>query len=74
VLTFLCQLAEQSPEPTSSSEVTEVGWFAPNALPENLLPKHRQRLEDALVGRSEAIIRAQLTSTEEDQRLSQASS
>jgi 8-oxo-dGTP diphosphatase len=72
VLTFLCRLAEQSPEPTTSPEVTEVGWFAPSALPNNLLPKHRQRLDDALLGRSEAIIRDQLTSTEEDQRLSQA--
>jgi 8-oxo-dGTP diphosphatase len=72
VLTFLCGLAEHSPEPTTSSEVTEVSWFAPNALPINFLPKHRQRLEDALLARSEAILRAQLTSTEEDQRLSQA--
>lgn len=71
VLTFLCRLAEHSPEPTTSPEATEVGWFAPSALPENFLPKHRERLEDALLGRSEAIMRAQLTSTEEDQRLSQ---
>ena len=71
VLTFLCRLAEHSPEPTTSPEVTEVGWFPPSALPENFLPKHRERLEDALLGRSEAIMRAQLTSTEEDQRLSQ---
>jgi ADP-ribose pyrophosphatase YjhB (NUDIX family) len=69
VLTFLCRLAESSPEPATSDEVNQVGWFAPDALPENFLPKHRQRLEDALLGQREAVIRAQLTSTEEDQRL-----
>jgi 8-oxo-dGTP diphosphatase len=68
VLTFLCQLAQGSPEPTTSEEVTEARWFTPADLPENFLPKHRQRLEDALLGHREAIIRAQLTSTEEDQQ------
>ncbi|MGO8949461.1 MAG: NUDIX hydrolase [Ktedonobacterales bacterium] len=67
VLTFLCRLAQNSPEPSTSDEVSEVNWFTSDALPENLLPKHRQRLEDALLGRGETIIRAQLTSTEEDQ-------
>jgi 8-oxo-dGTP diphosphatase len=70
VLTFFCRLARESPEPTTSLEVSDVDWFSPDALPDNLLPKHRQRLEDALLGQPEAIVRAQLTSTEEDQRLS----
>lgn len=69
VLTFLCRLAPGSAEPATSEEVSEVGWFAPEQLPRNLLPKHRQRLEDALLGRLEAVLRAQTTSTEEDQRL-----
>lgn len=69
VLTFLCHLAPDSPAPGTSDEVSEVGWFTPDALPEQLLPKHRQRLEDALLGQQAAIIRAQLTTTEEDQRL-----
>ena len=69
VLTFLCHLPAGSAEPGTSDEVSEVGWFAPDALPSQLLPKHRQRLEDALLGQPEAVIRAQLTSTEEDQRL-----
>ncbi len=67
VLCFLCRLTPDSPEPTTSDEVSAVGWFAADALPENLLPKHRERLQDACLGREEAIIRAQLTSTEEDQ-------
>jgi 8-oxo-dGTP diphosphatase len=70
VLTFLCRLTSESPEPTTGPEAIEVGWFTPDALPDNILPKHRQRLEDALLGQPEAIVRDQLTSTEEDQRLS----
>ncbi len=69
VLTFLCHLSPASPEPGTSDEVSEAAWFAPDALPAQLLPKHRQRLEDALLGRREAVVRDQLTSTEEDQRL-----
>lgn len=69
VLTFLCHLREGGAEPGTSEEVSEVGWFAADALPSQLLPKHHQRLEDALLGRKEAVVRSQLTSTEEDQRL-----
>ena len=69
VLAFLCRLAPGSAEPTTSEEVSEVAWFAPGELPPNLLPKHRQRMEDALLGRTEAVLRAQTTSTEEDQQL-----
>jgi hypothetical protein len=43
----------------------------PDDLPPNLLPKHRQRLEDALLNREYAVIRAQRTSTEEDQGLTE---
>ena len=70
VLTFLCRLAAGSPAPGTSAEVAEAAWFLPIELPANLLPKHRQRLEDALAGQREAVLRAQMTSTEEDQRLS----
>lgn len=69
VLTFLCHMAPDSPELTTSDEVSEVGWFAPEEFPEQLLPKHRQRLDDALLGQTAAVIRAQLTTPEEDQRL-----
>ena len=70
VLAFLCHLAPGSAEPSTSDEVIEVGWFAPGELPERLLPKHRQRIEDAILGRAEALIRAQTSSTEDDQGLS----
>jgi 8-oxo-dGTP diphosphatase len=65
VLTFWCHLAKG--KPGTSDEVSEVGWFAPDALPEPLLPKHRQRLLDALKGGEHAVISAQTTTTEEDQ-------
>jgi ADP-ribose pyrophosphatase YjhB (NUDIX family) len=69
VLTFLCRLSPDSPPPGASEEVAEVAWFLPECLPDQLLPKHRQRLADAAQGRPEAIVRAQTTSTEEDQAL-----
>lgn len=73
VLTFLCHLAPETGrnEPRTSEEIAEIGWFSPDNLPQPLLPKHRQRLLDAVVseheGRYEAVVKAQTTSTEEDQ-------
>lgn len=55
----------------ASEEIRECRYFAPDALPSNTLPKHRQRIEDALLNRPEAILRTQGTSTEEDQHLSE---
>lgn len=70
VLTFLCHLPNgQADTIGTSDEVSEVGWFAPSHLPLDLLPKHRQRITDALLGQREAILRAQRSSTEEDQGL-----
>lgn len=67
VLTFLCKLATDD-EPGTSDEVSEVGWFAPERLPADTLPKHRQRVTDAALGQREAILRVQTTSSAEDQR------
>ncbi len=70
VITFLCRLpAGQESLVGTSDEVSEIGWFEPRELPADLLPKHRQRVIDALTGKPEAILRAQRTSTEEDQGL-----
>lgn len=69
VLTFLCKPADDT-APTTSDEVSEVGWFAADRLPERTLPKHRQRVLDAALNQPEAILRAQTTSTADDQRLS----
>jgi 8-oxo-dGTP diphosphatase len=67
VLTFLCHLAADTTEPKTSEEITEIGWFATDDLPQWLLPKHRERLLDAAEDRREAVVKAQTTSTEEDQ-------
>lgn len=69
VLVFLCRLcADQEQAPHTTEEVSELGWFPPSALPPDTLPKHRQRVADALAGQCEAILREQRTSTAEDQR------
>lgn len=69
VFTFLCHLAPGSPAPGPSDEISQVAWFLPREFPTNLLPKHRERLLDAQRGQRETILRAQTTSTTEDQGL-----
>ena len=66
VLTFLCQATGGAL--TETEEVTESRYFPPDALPEQTLPKHIARVRDAFLGQREAILRAQRSSTEEDQR------
>jgi 8-oxo-dGTP diphosphatase len=67
VLTFRCHIV--GGVPTETEETRTCRYFAPNNLPSNLLPKHRQRIEDALLNQESAVLRAQLTSTAEDQGL-----
>ncbi len=69
VFTFLCHLTPDSPAPHTSEEVSRVAWFLPHHFPANLLPKHCERLQDALRGQAAAIVRAQTTSTQQDQGL-----
>lgn len=69
VLTFLCQVIGGTLQ--STEETRESRYFAPNALPVNTLPKHRQRIEDALLNQQRAIIRAQRSSSEDDQKIRQ---
>jgi 8-oxo-dGTP diphosphatase len=68
VLTFHCHPTGGTA--TTSDEVSEIGWFVATDLPDQLLPKHRQRLIDALQPADHAVIRSQTTSTEDDQGLS----
>jgi ADP-ribose pyrophosphatase YjhB (NUDIX family) len=68
VLVYLCRLAPGSPEPGTSEEVSEIGVFTVAELPEDVLPKHRQRVLDAASGQMEAFRRTQATSSAEDQR------
>jgi ADP-ribose pyrophosphatase YjhB (NUDIX family) len=67
VLTFYCHVTGGTPHETE--ETRECRYFAPDNLPSNTLPKHRQRVEDALLNQASAILRAQRTSSAEDQQL-----
>lgn len=67
VLTFRCSII--SGVVTATEESQECRYFLPGALPKNTLPKHRQRIEDALLQAPHAVLRAQRTHAEEDQRL-----
>jgi 8-oxo-dGTP diphosphatase len=69
VLTFLCQTIGGTLQPTE--ETRENRYFSLDALPGNTLPKHRQRIEDALFNQQTAVIRAQRSSSEEDQKIRQ---
>lgn len=42
-------------ELTLNDEVTELGWFAPDDLPEDLIPQHAQRIHDA-IRKTQAVI------------------
>jgi len=67
VLTFRCRISGGAP--TATEETRECHYFFPHNLPVNTLPKHRQRIEDALLNQQQAVIRAQRSSTAEDQGL-----
>jgi 8-oxo-dGTP diphosphatase len=67
VLTFYCHVTGGTPHETE--ETRECRYFPPDNLPSNTLPKHRQRVEDALLNQASAILRTQRTSSAEDQQL-----
>jgi ADP-ribose pyrophosphatase YjhB (NUDIX family) len=67
VLTFQCRVTGGAL--TSTEESRECRYFAPSAIPENTLPKHRQRVVDALLNSPHAVLRTQRSTSEEDQRL-----
>jgi 8-oxo-dGTP diphosphatase len=67
VLTFCCRITGGQLIPTDESR--ECRFFLPSDMPVNTLPKHRQRVEDALLNQPQAILRDQRSSSEEDQRL-----
>ncbi|HTK06449.1 MAG TPA: NUDIX domain-containing protein [Ktedonobacteraceae bacterium] len=67
VLTFRCRIVGGHLQETDESR--ECRFFLPGEMPMNTLPKHRQRVEDALQNRPEAIIRTQSSTSQEDQLL-----
>ena len=64
VLTFRCRKIGGILMQTE--EARECRYFVTDDLPVNTLPKHRQRIEDALLGLERAVIRNQLSSSAED--------
>lgn len=54
--TFECRVVGGRPRP-DGDESLEVAYFAPNALPEALVPAHRIRIQDAIAGREAAFFR-----------------
>lgn len=69
VLSFRCQVIGGTLNACKDDEIDESRYFAPDALPPNTLPKHRQRVMDALLHQERTLLRTQATSTEEDQSL-----
>ncbi|WP_298454897.1 NUDIX domain-containing protein [uncultured Cellulomonas sp.] len=51
-LTFLCRAVDGRAR-VADDESTEVGWFAPDALPEPLSPTSRERIDRALALRAD---------------------
>src|SRR5712692_5697317 len=58
VLTFRCRVVSGTLQNTE--EARENQFFEPKHLPSNTLPKHRERIEDALLNKKSAVIRSQL--------------
>ena len=69
VLTFRCHVTGGTLRATE--ETSESRYFLPNELPSNTLPKHPQRVEDALLKQQTTVIRSQRRSTAEDQGLNE---
>lgn len=67
VLTFVCRVI--GGELTATDESRECRYFSPDAMPVNTLPKHRERVLDTLLDSRYAVLRAQRSPSEEDQRL-----
>jgi 8-oxo-dGTP diphosphatase len=67
VLTFRCYVTAGTAIETE--ETRACCYFAPEHLPSNTLPKHRQRIEDALLNQPGAVLRAQRSSSAQDQGL-----
>jgi len=69
VLTFRCQVLGGELNAINDDDIDESRYFTVSELPERTLPKHRERILDALLNQEQTILRAQRTSTREDQKL-----
>ncbi|MGH2480247.1 MAG: NUDIX hydrolase [Ktedonobacteraceae bacterium] len=69
VLSFRCTITGGTLNACQDDEIDESRYFAPNSLPSNTLPKHHQRVIDALLKQERTLVRNQRSSTAEDQGL-----
>lgn len=69
VLSFRCTIIGGTLNACADDEIDESRYFLPDRLPANTLPKHRQRVLDALLNQERTLLRDQRTSTAEDQGL-----
>ncbi len=69
VLSFRCRVVRGSLNAMEDEDIDMNRYFSIHELPINTLPKHRQRVMDALLNTEHALLRDQRSSTEEDQQL-----
>jgi len=69
VLTFRCRATGGQFGAIRDDDIDESRYFTLDALPARTLPKHLERIHDALLNQERAILRAQRTSTAQDQGL-----
>lgn len=69
VLSFRCTITGGLLNACADDEIDESRYFAPDNLPSHTLPKHRQRVQDALLNQERALVCNQRSSTAEDQGL-----
>ncbi|HEY0757514.1 MAG TPA: NUDIX domain-containing protein [Ktedonobacteraceae bacterium] len=69
VLAFRCYVVTGTPGTIDDEDIDESHYFSIHNLPPRLLPKHLQRITDALLNQPQALLRDQLSTTEQDQRL-----
>ena len=69
VLSFRCRVVGGTLGTTSDDDIDKSCYFPVSNLPARTLPKHLQRITDALLKQPQAILRDQRSSTEQDQGL-----
>jgi 8-oxo-dGTP diphosphatase len=69
VLSFRCRALGGHLNAIEDEDIDENRYFPANELPVRTLPKHRERVMDALLNQEQTILRTQRSSTEADQGL-----
>lgn len=69
VLAFRCQVTGGTLGVIDDDDIDESRYFPLSNLPGKTLPKHQQRIHDALLNQPHTILRDQRSSTEQDQGL-----